>query len=145
MHLEPEDLVMVRSSGGTTELKPLDEPAELRPLLKACPEASLARRIVINEGKTEYGVVLEHLDEWDEDSESGGLPSAALGVVAIEGNGGTGSAGRADTFLKIGYDVVLFIDSGASGAPTPTPWRCSQWPARRVVMGSCGAMCARTQ
>ncbi|WP_370890201.1 ATP-dependent endonuclease [Janibacter sp. GXQ6167] len=118
MHLEPEDLVMVRSSVGATELKPLDQPAELRPLLKACPEAFLARRIVINEGKTEYGVVLEHLDEWDEDNESGAVPSAALGVVAIEGNGGTGSAGSAAQFLNIGYDVVLFIDSDDESANT---------------------------
>jgi putative ATP-dependent endonuclease of OLD family len=116
MHLEPEDLVMVRSSGGTTQLKPLDEPAELRPLLKACPEAFLARRIVINEGKTEYGVVLEHLEEWDADTQSVEVPSAALGVVAIEGNGGTGSAGRAAQFLKLGYDVVLFIDSDDTSA-----------------------------
>lgn len=118
MHLEPEELVMVRSSGGVTDLKPLDEPAELRPLLKACPEAFLARCIVINEGKTEYGVVLEHLDEWDADTESDAVPSAALGVVAIEGNGGTGSAGRAAQFLNLGYDVVLFIDSDDTNANT---------------------------
>ncbi|MCK5927656.1 MAG: ATP-binding protein [Nocardioides sp.] len=118
MHLEPQDLVMVRSSGGVTDLKPLDEPAELRPLLKACPEAFLSRRIVINEGKTEYGVVLEHLDEWDADTEPDAVPSAALGVVAIEGNGGTGSAGRAAQFLNLGYDVVLFIDSDDENANT---------------------------
>jgi putative ATP-dependent endonuclease of OLD family len=118
MHLEPEDLVLVRSSNGITELKPLDEPAELRPLLKACPEAFLARRIVINEGKTEYGVVLEHLDEWDDDTASAAVPSAALGVVAIEGNGGTGSAGRAAQFLKLGYGTVLFIDSDDDNANT---------------------------
>jgi putative ATP-dependent endonuclease of the OLD family len=118
MHLEPEDLFMVRCFDGVTELKPLDEPAELRPLLKACPEAFLARRIVINEGETDYGVVLEHLDEWDEDTESDTVPSAALGVVAIEGNGGTGSAGRATQFLNLGYNVVLFIDSDDTNANT---------------------------
>lgn len=118
MHLEPEDLVMVRSSGGVTDLKPLDEPADLRPLLKSSPEAFLARRILINEGKTEYGVVLEHLDEWDGAIESDAVPSAALGVVAIEGNGGTGSASRALQFLNLGYDVVLFIDSDDRNANT---------------------------
>lgn len=118
MHLEPEDLVMVRSSSGETELKPLDEPAELRPLLKASPEAFLARRIVINEGKTEYGVVLEHLAQWDENTGSDKVPSAALGVVAIEGNGGTGSASRAAHFLNLGYDIVLFIDSDDANANT---------------------------
>ena len=70
---------MVRSTRRRDRTEPLDDPAELRPLLKACPEAFLARRIVINEGKTEYGVVLEHLDEWDADTEPEPAPSAALG------------------------------------------------------------------
>lgn len=120
-HLEPEELIMVRSSGGVTKLRPLDNPAELRMLLKRSPEAFLARRIVINEGKTEYGVVLEHLDEWNLGSDSEPTPSAALGVVPIEGNGGTGSAAWARQFLKVGYDVVLFIDSDDKAANDLVP------------------------
>ena len=110
-HLEPEDLVMVRSTDGRTELRPLNDPVELRKLLKRSPEAFLARRIVINEGKTEYGVVLELLDEWNLGSNPEPSPSAALGVVPIEGDGGTGSAAWAKQFLDAGYDIVLFIDS----------------------------------
>jgi len=115
-HLEPEELVMVRSTDGVTELRPLDNPDELRSLLKSRPEAFLARRIVINEGKTEYGVVLEHLDEWNLGTDPEPAPSAALGVVPIEGNGGTGSATWAQQFLKVGYDIVLFIDSDDEAA-----------------------------
>jgi hypothetical protein len=110
-HLEPEDLFMVRSTRGVTDVRPLDDPASLRPLLKRCPEAFLARRIVINEGKTEYGVVLRLLYEWDLGQADELIPSAALGVVAIEGDGGTGSAKWALEFLGVGYDVVLFMDS----------------------------------
>lgn len=110
-HLEPEDLVMVRSTDGRTELRPLNDPVELRKLLKRSPEAFLARRIVINEGKTEYGVVLELLDEWNLGPNPEPSPSAALGVVPIEGDGGTGSAAWAKQFLNAGYDIVLFIDS----------------------------------
>lgn len=120
-HLEPEDLVVVRSSAGVTDLRPLNEPIELRMLLKTSPEAFLARRIVINEGKTEYGVILEHLDKWDLGSAPQPAPSAALGVVAIEGNGGTGSAAWAEQFLKVGYDVVLFIDSDDEAANKLVP------------------------
>lgn len=120
-HLEPEELMMVRSTDGVTELRPLDDPAELRMLLKGSPEAFLARRVVINEGKTEYGVVLEHLDEWNLGPEAGPTPSAALGVVPIEGNGGTGSAAWAEQFLNAGYDIVLFIDSDDEAANSLVP------------------------
>lgn len=110
-HLEPEELVMVRSIDGVTELRPLDEPIELRKLLKRSPEAFLSRRIVINEGKTEYGMILEHLDQWNFGVNAESVPSAALGVVAIEGNGGTGSADWAEQLLHAGYEIVLFVDS----------------------------------
>lgn len=119
-HHEPEELVTVRSTSGVTELRPLDDPAELRRLLKSSPEAFLARRIVINEGKTEYGVVLEHLDVWNFGPKAEPTPSAALGVVAIEGNGGTGSAAWAEQFLSADYEVVLFIDSDDDAANSRT-------------------------
>lgn len=120
-HLEPEELVMVRSTDGVTKLRPLDDPVELRNLLKSSPEAFLSRRIVINEGKTEYGVVLEHLDLWNLGADAESAPSAALGVVAIEGNGGTGSAAWAKQFLQAGYEIVLFIDSDDEAANSLVP------------------------
>lgn len=120
-HLEPDELVMVRSTDGVTDLRLLDDPAELRMLLKGSPEAFLARRIVINEGKTEYGVVLEHLEEWNLGPNREPAPSAALGVVPIEGNGGTGSAAWAGQFLHAGYEIVLFIDSDDEAANDLVP------------------------
>jgi hypothetical protein len=120
-HLEPEELVMVRSTDGVTDLRPLDDPAELRGLLKGRPEAFLSRRIVISEGKTEYGVILEHLDSWNHGADAEPAPSAALGVVVIEGNGGTGSAAWASQFLHAGYEVVLFIDSDDEAANNLVP------------------------
>ncbi|TGN65020.1 ATP-binding protein [Nocardioides eburneiflavus] len=122
LHLEPQELIMVRSTAsGTTEVRSLDDPASLRPLLKRCPEAFLSRRVVINEGKTEYGVVLRLLQEWDYGPVPEAVPSAALGVVALEGDGGTGSAKWAKEFLDVGYDVVLFIDSDEPDANAMVP------------------------
>lgn len=112
LHLEPRELVMVRSGpAGVTEVRSLGDPSSLRPLLKRCPEAFLSRRVVINEGKTEYGVVIRLLQEWDFGDDREPVPSAALGVVALEGVGGTGSAKWAKEFLGVGYDVILFMDS----------------------------------
>jgi len=121
LHLEPEELVMVRSVGGITELRPLDDPSSLRPVLKSSPEAFLARRVLVNEGKTEYGVVLEHLERWDHGTSPEPVPSAALGVVAIEGNGGPGAAGQAKQLLNVGYEVILFMDSDDSTANDLVP------------------------
>ena len=121
LHLEPHELMMVRSTGGTSQVRSLGNPSSLRKLLKRCPEAFLSRRVVINEGKTEYGVVLQLLQEWDYDQAPEAVPSAALGVVALEGDGGTGSAKWAKEFLGVGYDVVLFIDSDEPDANSMVP------------------------
>lgn len=136
LHLEPADLMMVRSGAdGSTQIRSLGDPSSLRPLLKRCPEAFLSRRVVINEGKTEYGVVLRLLQEWDSrTTPAAAAPSAALGVVALEGDGGTGSAKWATEFLGVGYEVVLFIDSDdpAANAMVPDVERAGgvviQWP-----------------
>lgn len=122
LHLEPHELMMVRStSTGATRVRPLGDPSSLRPLLKRCPEAFLSRRVLINEGKTEYGVAMQLLQEWDYGSAPEAIPSAALGVVAVEGNGGTASANWAKEFLGVGYDVVLFIDSDEPDANAMVP------------------------
>lgn len=110
-HLDPEDLAMVRSTAGVTEVRSLDDPASLRKLLKTHPEAFLARRVIVTEGKTEYGLVLELLEDWDKETDTGHVPSAALGVIAVEGGGGSKSAGWAKDLRNAGYDVILFIDS----------------------------------
>lgn len=111
-HLDPSDLVMVRSEGGETVARSLGDPVTLKPVIKASPEAFLARRVVMGEGKTEYGLLLGLFDAWDTELEAAdGVLTAALGVVGVEGSGGTGSAGRAKELLDAGYEVVLVLDS----------------------------------
>jgi len=119
-HLDPADLVIVRSGGsGTTHVQSLTDPPALRPVLMSNPEAFLARRVVLNEGKTEYGVVLELIRHWDQEEDA--VPAAALGVVPLEGDGGTGSAKWAGQLLDVGYDVVLFMDSDDAQANACVP------------------------
>ena len=110
-HLEPQDLVMVRSGGGVTVVRSLGDPLSLRAVIKSSPEAFLSRRVVVNEGKTEYGMVLHFVDTWNAEAAEDFVSSAALGVVAIEGDGGTGSVKWATELLEVEYDVVLFVDS----------------------------------
>jgi hypothetical protein len=81
-------------------------------LLRAWPEAFLARHIVIAEGKTEYGISLHLLETWDRRrAEQQKSPSSALGVVAVEGRGGNEAVKLAELLLNAGFRVTLFADS----------------------------------
>lgn len=112
LHLDAKELTTTRSSGGITTLKRLDGPAEMQRLLRAWPEAFLARHIVIAEGKTEYGISLHLLETWDRRrAEQQKSPSSALGVVAVEGRGGNEAVKLAELLLNAGFRVTLFADS----------------------------------
>ncbi|WP_201026493.1 AAA family ATPase [Pseudomonas palleroniana] len=86
--LKAEDIFSVRSSAGVTEVKSIS--AAVRKLgtaqrhLRGAPEAFLARRIVVGEGRTEQGIVRGLDNCWVER----GMDSlAAQGVVAVNGSG----------------------------------------------------------
>lgn len=117
-HLGAADLVMVRSVDGETTMRSLDDPASLQGVLRSTPEGFLSRRVVVTEGKTEYGLMLGLLADWDhQPGVERHVPSSALGVVAVEGHsGGTGAAKMALDLLNVGYEVTLFIDSDEDGA-----------------------------
>ncbi|MGN7131914.1 ATP-dependent nuclease [Rhodococcoides corynebacterioides] len=112
-HLDAQDLAVVRSlPDGLVEVKCLaagDD--DIQKLLRASPEAFLARRVVIGEGKTEFGLMLGLLDQWDADAAVNGTPvSAALGVVATEGSGSE-TVARGEILDDLGYEVTLLMDS----------------------------------
>jgi putative ATP-dependent endonuclease of the OLD family len=112
VHLDAEHLVTVRSEGGATTLRHLDNPSTLQGLLRRAPAAFLSCRILVAEGKTEYGVALGLLDAWDHTRVAdGAAPSAALGVVAVEGGGGSSSVDLARGLLSLGFEVTLLLDS----------------------------------
>ncbi|MCL8026461.1 ATP-dependent nuclease [Nocardioides bruguierae] len=134
-HLHPNDLMMVRSTGGKTEVRSLGAPDTLKPVIKASPEAFLARRVVLCEGKTEYGLLLALLNQWNDERErNGALPAAALGVVGVEGNGGTGTVAWTRELLAVGYDVVAVLDSDDASTNALVPavvvagGKVVQWP-----------------
>src|SRR5262249_48942784 len=59
--LDPGELRVVRSDAGAIHIKTPD--MALRPLLRTNPDAFLARKIIVCEGKTEIGFC-RALDEW---------------------------------------------------------------------------------
>lgn len=119
-HLSAEDLAVVRSlADGRIEVKCLrDADEDIQKLIRASPEALLSRRIVIGEGKTEYGLLLGLLDRWDAEAAKGGNPvSAARGVVAVEGSGSQ-TVTRGEILDDLGYEVTLLLDSDVQAVNT---------------------------
>ncbi|MFG1637451.1 ATP-dependent endonuclease [Pseudonocardia alni] len=109
--LNSSDLAVIRSNHGQVTAAFIPDDLKFgQAALRGGPSAFLAHRVVVTEGKTEFGIMLGLLDEWDPwFNENGAATSAALGVAVT--NGGGASAPRRAMVLKtLGYEVALFLD-----------------------------------
>jgi hypothetical protein len=109
--LSVNELFSVRSEHGETRVLSAAEKAPDREsaqkLLRAEPDAFLARRIVVGEGRTEAGLV-RGLDTWWTEN---GLQSFALaGAIAINGEG-TSAPQRCVILLDLKHSVFLLRDT----------------------------------
>ncbi len=99
-----DGVVTVTSLGGTSD-------AMLR-LRRARPSSLLARRLVVAEGKTEHGLLLECVETWDaERTRHGQSTSAGEGVAIQDAGGGTEVAPRAEALVELGFAVAGFLDN----------------------------------
>lgn len=110
--LPANEVFAVRSSDGVTEVRPLVcvgmEPGLAQGHARRAPEAYLARKIIVGEGRTEEGLVRGLDAHWT----SVGRPSLALqGVVAVGGGGKDDAPRLAEHLLELGYKVLLLMDS----------------------------------
>ena len=103
--LEPADLRVVRSDNGVTEIKRPDD--ALRPLFRTNPDAFLARKVLVCEGKTEIGFC-RGLDAWWSDDEHS---FAYVGAALANGEGNTKGPTAAVNFASLGYRTAFFGDS----------------------------------
>lgn len=110
------ELHVVRSNGGNTYVKQVS--SELQALVRAVPEAFLARKIIVCEGKTEVGI-LRALDRWWA-NQNEGKSFAYWGVVAVDGGGCTEAPKKAINLRALGYEVLLLVDSDAPIEPSRT-------------------------
>lgn len=104
-------LKVVRSEGGTVRVADVD--TTLQPTLRKCPEAFLARKVLVCEGKTEVGMCRTFDDVWS----TNGRSLAAAGVTITHG-GGTEAPLLALNLARLGYAVCLFGDSDVELSPT---------------------------
>ncbi len=110
--LTANDIFTVRSSTGITKVWSVAATAKdidiAQRHLRSSPEAFLARRILVGEGRTEQGL-LRGLDSWW--SQKGKDSFALRGVVAIDGGGIPDALNIADHLLGLGYEVALLLDT----------------------------------
>lgn len=106
------DIFTVRSKAGITEVRSVATTAKnlntAQRHLRHSPDAFLARRVAVGEGRTEQGL-LRGLDAWW--SLKGKDSFALLGAIAIDGGGNSKAPVIAEHLLDLGYEVFLLLDT----------------------------------
>jgi len=112
--LQPADLRVVRSENGVTDIRRPDD--VLRPLLRTNPDAFLARKVIVCEGKTEIGFCRALDARWSDAEKSFSYVGAAL----ADGQGNTSGPAAAVSFAGLGYRTAFFGDSDKPLNPDET-------------------------
>jgi hypothetical protein len=116
--LTASDIFAVRSESGVTTVRSVSSLAEdlntAQRHLRGTPEAFLARKILVGEGRTEQGV-MRGLDLW---WQTKGRDSFALqATVSVDGGGKDKAPLLAEHLRDLGYDVWLLLDSDEDPNP----------------------------
>nr|WP_243851577.1 AAA family ATPase [Modestobacter marinus] len=108
-----ENLATVQNQAGYVTVTALGGSDEvLQRLRRARPSSLLARRVIVAEGKTEHGVLLEFLDACDQArAHLGYSTSAGEGVAIQDGNGGTEVPLRSHALAGLGFSVAALCDN----------------------------------
>lgn len=108
-----DNLAVVRNDAGAVTVASLSgAPERLQKLRRARPSSFLARRVIVVEGATEHGLLLERVAAWDEQRAEIGLStSAGEGVVIHHGVGGSEVPLGAAAMHSLGFLVAGFMDN----------------------------------
>ncbi len=108
-----ENIATVQNSQGMVTVTSLGGASErLQKLRRVRPSSFLARRVVIAEGATEYGLLIACVDFWDASRSATGLSTAAGEGAAIQdGQGGSEVPLRAQVMAQLGYETAGFMDN----------------------------------
>lgn len=115
--LEPENIFVVTNDKGSVRIAQMEEGDKYKKLIRTCPEALYAKKVIICEGKTEIGFCRS----LDRNRVSTGKSSMASNDVVY-------SLGEGDNFNKkakilkveLGIKVCVFCDSDKDGDLSPT-------------------------
>jgi putative ATP-dependent endonuclease of the OLD family len=114
-HLSTRELYVVITSKTATEVVAV--PAGLQDVVRSVPEALLARRILVCEGRTEHGLMDAIRPMWETARTT---PLAHVGGTYVYGQGssGTTSPMHAQKLAKLGYAVALLGDADVATTPS---------------------------
>lgn len=117
---ELPNLATVQNKEGVATVNSLGASSDLmQRLRRSSPSSLLARRVVVTEGKTEHGLLLECIDTWDSDRSKQGLSTAAgEGATVLDAKGGTEAAGKAEALLGLGLESAALLDNDDRGVDT---------------------------
>jgi len=112
--LDSERLLLLSNKNG--ECIGRECPVQFQDIVRACPEAMFAKKVIVCEGKTELGICRAMNDdriknEYDSFSE--------LGVVSVLGEGNNFSS-RAMKLHNLGINVCVFCDSDVDSTLNPS-------------------------
>jgi len=118
LELSVKEIFAVRSKDGRTSVLSVSEksaqPETAQKHLRAQPEAFLAPRIVVGEGRTELGLIRGLDGWWSKDNRES---FALLGVVTIDGGGKDKAPQICVTLLDLDYCVFLLHDTDETPSP----------------------------
>lgn len=103
--LEVENILILNNVNGMVQCKKSDK--KFQGVIRACPEAVYAKKVIVCEGKTEIGIC-RALDDFR--ISKGKTNLSALDVV-YTGGGGNNLSERALELKKLGLDICVLCDS----------------------------------
>lgn len=123
---------IVRNSDGQVTVTPIPATEATAGLVRSQPNAILARKVIVCEGKTEGGLMWA-LD--DTRQEANDLCFSILGLVPVDGGGRTRAPNIAIQLSSLGFSVAYFGDSDEPPVPdcdemTSAGVRVFLWPGK---------------
>jgi len=106
--LEVQNILIINNEKGNVKCEEIEE--EFQDVIRACPEAVYAKKVIICEGKTEIGIC-KALDSYR--IKKGKSNMSSLGVV-YTGGGGDNFYKRASKLKELGKKVCVLCDSDKS-------------------------------
>ena len=112
--LEADDLTMIKNNGKDVTILNLDQ--KFQDIIRACPEAGYAKKVIVCEGKTEIGVC-RALDTYRKKSDKEYMSFKDCVYIFGEGSSFTE---RAMKLKKLGLSVCVFCDSDDDSSLKPS-------------------------
>ncbi|KOH43484.1 ATP-dependent nuclease [Sunxiuqinia dokdonensis] len=112
--LEASNIYLAKNESGVCSLTVCNE--EFQSIVRACPEAMYAKKVIVCEGKTELGIC-RAVDEY---RISLGLPSFSENGIVYTLGEGNNFPKRAELLVRLNKKACVFCDSDKDGELAPT-------------------------